>query len=194
MTRRLAAEDGFSLIELMVAITILVIGVFGTVTAFSHSRTATLSGERLTTLAHVAQSEAERIVSLSYDNVGITSASIPSDSATNDKWDPLDKIVNGTPNKYPWDWTSAATITATAEPFVTCTTSCVTFSSTWQDNSNASNRRFSGNMYRFITWVDDSCCAGTQDYKRVSVVVTEGTTSPYKHAPYVYSTLMRDPR
>jgi prepilin-type N-terminal cleavage/methylation domain-containing protein len=194
---RLHAEDGFSLIELLVAMVILVIGIFGAVTTFSHSRTATKAGERIETLAHVAQAEAERIVSLNYDNVGVVSASIPNDSATNDKWDPLDQVVNGTPpgpttNMYPYDWATPGT---TAEPFVACTSaSCVTFSSAWQDNTNSANKRFSGTMYRFITWVDDACCSGTQDYKRVTVVVTDGTTSPYPHAPFVYSTLMRDPR
>ena len=193
---RLHAEDGFSLIELLVAMVILVIGIFGAVTTFSHSRTATKSGERIETLSHVAQAEAERIVSLNYDNVGVLAASVPNDSATNDKWDPLDKVVNGTPpgattNKYDWATPGPAQPT---EPFVVCTASCVTFSSAWQDNANNASKRFSGTMYRFITWVDDACCSGTQDYKRVTVVVTDGTTSPYPHAPFVYSTLMRDPR
>jgi hypothetical protein len=48
--------------------------------------------------------------------------------------------------------------------------------------------RFSGEVFRFVTWVDDPCCTGTQDYKRISVVVTSTG-----HAPFINTTIMRKP-
>ena len=57
----------------------------------------------------------------------------------------------------------------------------------------------SGSIYRFITWVDDPCdtnnptyCAGTADYKRVTVMVTQNNPDgPQK--PLLISELVSDP-
>jgi Tfp pilus assembly protein PilV len=183
---RLASEEGFTLIEVLVAAVLIVLGIFGAVSTFAHSRRATTSSERIVVMVHLAQSEAEKIASTTYANVGLTAASQPSFANTGDNKDPLNYVTDSAPtHSYSYDWANKA---STAEVFSTCTGTCTTFRSNWSDG------RFSGYIYRFITVVNDGCtgCPGS-DYKRISVVVTDGTTSPYPHQPMVYTTLMRDP-
>jgi hypothetical protein len=104
---------------------------------------------------------------------------MPTASGSGDPKDPLN-YVQGT--SYAYDWTSPSTV----EPLVTGGTLAPT--STWQDG------RLGGNVYRFVTWVDDPCpvCTGTQDYKRVTVAVTV-TTGPLRVSPFLATTFVRRP-
>jgi prepilin-type N-terminal cleavage/methylation domain-containing protein len=183
LRRRLEAQDGFTLIEVLVAITILVIGIFGTVATFDHSRKATTSSERIESMAHLAQSESEKLTALAYASIGLTAADVTANatnSGTSDTWDPRTFIQNA-PKKFSPDWQN----TAAKEDFVACTTGCPSFKTAWNDG------RFSGDVYRFITWVNDNCagCSNNQDYKRVMVVVTNPG-----HAPFINSTVVRNPK
>jgi prepilin-type N-terminal cleavage/methylation domain-containing protein len=163
-------EQGFSLIELLVAIVLIAVAITATAATFDRTRQGTKTGEQLEVMSHVAQADTESIISQSYATIGVQSNTIPTAATPAfTPTAPLSYIVNGPPKAYAYNKLN----TSTTEPFVTelNDTTCVcntAFSRTWSDG------RYSGTVYRFITWVDDPCarCAGTQNYKRVTIVVT----------------------
>jgi prepilin-type N-terminal cleavage/methylation domain-containing protein len=186
---RLRGEDGFTLIEVLVAIVVLIIGMFGAVTTFDHSRKATSSGERLETMAHIAQNALETMSATSYDSIGYANGqTLPQNSGSGLSTDPLN-FVKTSNTQYQYDWTDSTKL----ETFVQCTasqTGCLTTSptNTWRTSWNDGRR--SGEIFRFVTWVNDNCtgCANNQDYKRLTVVVTNSG-----HTPLINSTVMRNP-
>jgi prepilin-type N-terminal cleavage/methylation domain-containing protein len=167
---RSPGEDGFGLIEVIVAMVLLVVGVLSAFLAYEASQRADGRGERNAAVAHRAQSEIERVLALPYASVGMES--IPTNSGSGKTNDPLNYVVNS-PAGYKYDWSSS-----TSEPFVSGGT--VSTSSAFTDG------KISGTVYRFVTWVSDACaaCAKSQDYKRVTVVLS----TPGNAAPFVDST------
>ncbi|HWF55432.1 MAG TPA: prepilin-type N-terminal cleavage/methylation domain-containing protein, partial [Solirubrobacteraceae bacterium] len=65
-------EEGFTIIEVLVAALVLVVGVLGVFTAFIASQKLTLLSERHTVLAQRAQLELDRVKSLPYSQVALT--------------------------------------------------------------------------------------------------------------------------
>ncbi len=68
-------EQGFTLIEVLMAALLLVVGILTTLQALDSSRRLTLVAERQTSVAHRAQVELERVKSLPYSQIGLTGAS-----------------------------------------------------------------------------------------------------------------------
>jgi prepilin-type N-terminal cleavage/methylation domain-containing protein len=171
-------EDGFTLIELMVAVLLLTGGLLSGFAIFDSAKKGNHAGERIETAAHLAQSEIEKIAAQSYTTVGTTTA--PAASGSSDPFDPLRYVVSGPPAAYAYDWTQSAV----TEPLVTGGTSTLAASSAWNDG------RMSGTIYRFVTWVADPCpsCTAGQDYKRVTVVVTVNGATGRK--PFITSTVV----
>jgi hypothetical protein len=203
---RVAAADGFSVVELMVAILILVVGIFSTFAVFDTSKRATHVSETQEGEIHVAQQELERLQTLAYTRLGLTGAPGP-DSNPN------------SPNYY---------VTATPS------SSCPTFR--WNQSAGASNTSdqlvvngcaypginpnpFSGGtvpltqtisgytVYDYVTWVNDNLCRpgygclgdavtglGNYDYKRVTVEVTNSQSAAYgPTTPVLVSSIVSDP-
>jgi hypothetical protein len=137
-------------------------------------------------MSHKAQLEQESILSQPYAAIGTSVASIPTGTSTSNPWD-VTNYVHSTANPptYSYDYQN----TATTEPFVTPTTD-TTCTCTLAASSSWNDGRYSGTVYRFITFVADPCpaCANSKDYKRVSVVV-----SVPGHAPFIQSTIKRNP-
>jgi Tfp pilus assembly protein PilE len=173
LRRGISGEEGFGLIEVIVAMVLLVIGVLSAFIAYEASQRADLRGERNAAVAHHAQSEVERIEAMSYGSVGMKT--IPTNSGSGNANDPLNYVVNS-PAGYKYDWSQPAK----SEAFVSGGE--LEPSSAWTDGNR------SGTLYRFVTWVSDECaaCAKTQDYKRVTVVLT----TPGNAAPFVESTVV----
>jgi Tfp pilus assembly protein PilE len=197
-------EDGFTIIEVLVASMILIVGVLTAMQALDASRKLTLVAERQTTIAHRAQLELERVKSLPYTQIGLTGASASWSSTAGDY-----TYVSGAsgscpatpagpaPSYQPDHSTggSAATeslvingcnymLAGTSTPFTTGTIAPVT---AWTDGT------LGGNVYDFVTWTSDptcsqtatsgSICATSNDYKRVTIVVTvNGASHPSRPA------------
>jgi Tfp pilus assembly protein PilE len=171
--RGVSDEEGFGLIEVIVAMVLLVVGVLSAFIAYDTSQRADGRGERTAAVAHHAQSEIERIQALPYTSVGMKT--IPTNSGSGNATDPLNYVVNS-PAGYKYDWSQPST----SEPFVSGGE--LEPSSAWTDGNR------SGTLYRFVTWVSDSCpaCAKSQDYKRVTVVLTTpGTAAPFTDSTIV---------
>jgi type II secretory pathway pseudopilin PulG len=170
---RLPGEEGFGLIELLVAIVLVLIGVLSALTAFEASQRSNGHGERNASVAQRSQSELERILALPYAEVGM--ASTPANSGSGNPDDPLNYVTTG-PAGYEYDWA----VPSKHEPFVTGGT--LATSSAWTDGN------LSGTLYRFVTWVADPCaaCAKAEDYKRVTIVLTTpGTSKPFTNSTII---------
>ncbi len=79
----LPAEDGFSLIEVLIAALVLTVGILGLVGAFDSARKLTLLSERRTAMAHIAQLELERLQSYPYSQLAMSSAPAHSSEKSN---------------------------------------------------------------------------------------------------------------
>lgn len=168
-----SGEDGFGLVEVLVAMVLILVGVLSAYLAFNASQRADLRAERNAAVAHRGQSEIERIQALPYTTVAMEST--PSNSGSGNAKDPLNYVVNS-PAGYEYDWTQPAK----SESFATGGT--LATSSAWTDG------KISGTLYRFVTWVADACptCANSKDYKRVTVVLTTpGNAAPFKDSTVV---------
>jgi Tfp pilus assembly protein PilX len=201
--RRLKAEDGFMLLEVLVAILVLTIGLLGLIGAFDSARKLNLLSERRTSMAHRAQLEIERLQAIPYAELAMQSQPSHSTETTNP-----DYYVNSSPTTctsvgdgcYAWNMES----TGEEEPLVpepvtgkvyaspaarNCST--VVGACEWEDGL------IKGNVYDFVTWHKDPLCTGTvnNNYKRLTVVVTAKVPSGNHQPPAVrVSTLIANPK
>jgi prepilin-type N-terminal cleavage/methylation domain-containing protein len=197
LRRPLAAEAGFTLVEVLVAIVILAVGAIAVVSTFDSSRKLTTDAEIRDVAATLARGEIERLESLSWSNIALAAAPTKNSGATTT--DPTYYIsTTGCPGSaascYQWDSSS----TSSREAFVinASTTDTTANPKTWEEAISTSNGsvRVSGSMYRFITWVNDSlckaaACSGSEDYKRLTVAVTSSRLK----SPVTLSTLWVNP-
>jgi prepilin-type N-terminal cleavage/methylation domain-containing protein len=179
----MAREDGFSLIELLVAITVLAVGMMALVTSFDHSRDLVSVAEKTEVASHRAEQELERILALPFDDV----EHWPAPASSTDPASPA-VYVNGTSYQYdqgptgPWSETLVAVDDGG--------TDIASTASTWTD----SETRLTGQLQSFITWTGDYCTAAdrTRCAKRVTVAVTVGGPRPLRR-PVLISTVMTRP-
>ncbi len=75
--RRLRSDEGFGLIELMIALTILSVGIFALIATYSSGSAALLRAARTATAGAVADTQMELYRSLRYDQIGLDSSTIP---------------------------------------------------------------------------------------------------------------------
>lgn len=186
---RIKRDDGFTLVEILIAMLVLVIGVLAVLAAFNAVRRLGTNSESQTVRAQVAEKDMQQLLSQGYDALGLSSTPTHSSDPIN----PTYYVTNGSPSRFQWDLTN----TSRTEPLCTSSTSCggsiATGPASWSSGGE------SGSIYRFITWVDDPCdtnnptyCAGTADYKRVTVMVTQNNPDgPQK--PLLISELVSDP-
>jgi hypothetical protein len=179
--KAIITEGGFALPELLIAMFITVAGVLATFGAMDAARALTTISEHKQSGTHVAEQELERLQAMSYDKVALTS--MPTTAASD--VDPRSRVTAG--GGY------AAKTGIPAEPLVVDSAggALATGPEPWTDG------RTSGQLFRFVTWVDDpkcgALCPGTHDLKRISVAVTfNGTGVPRK--PIFLTSLVEDPR
>jgi prepilin-type N-terminal cleavage/methylation domain-containing protein len=192
---RLLREDGFTLIEVLVAAVVLTTGILGLIGAFNSARNLTLSSERRTSIAHRAQQEIERLQTVPYAELAMTSTPLHSTETSNP-----DYYVNGT--KYQWDPQVAST-----EELVSATSTPAACESTPQEGCGVvsgartawSDGVLSGYVYDFVTWHGDghcgALCPAEKNYKRVTVVVTVAVpVGKHAVAPARVSAFIPDPK
>jgi len=182
---RRAGGAGFMLIELMVALSVLVVGAMAIAASFGGSRRLIATYERQQSVAQRAQQEIERIQALPYAQIALTGTPPTSSDPAN----PDSNVAAGPPATYSSDGTAAARETLVVDAGAG---QLSPGPRAWSD------RRLSGSLYDFVTWhTDPGCgsgCPASANYKRVTVAVTvtvAGGGGPTR--PVVVSTYVTDP-
>jgi type II secretory pathway pseudopilin PulG len=212
LARRLAArpsEAGISLVEVVVAVTILAVGLFATIESLVRASEASLQAQRHEQALSTAQREIERLRLTPYANLRLTSNPGPQPSGlTTGETNPRNPdyyVVAGTPsNRFLiksnyHDATSPplAGVDPNGEELVTgdSATGTVVHYSTFTSGATE------GNIYRYVTYRDERCgattdtCPGTADSKRLTVAVvldaSPNGTGPDR--PVYLSTVVTEP-
>jgi len=216
---RLLAEDGISMVEVLVAVLILAIGILGLVGAFDSARKLNLLSERRTLSAHRAQLEIERLQAIPFEQLAMISAPSHSAETTNPDYyvNLASPVKCSSTSCFAWN----ASKTGEEEPLAIATksgTECASESAKecgviatsptgrkcteklgaceWTDG-NAS-----GNVYAFVTWHTDQVCekeengkaiCPTSSYKRITVIVTVSVPNGLEPTPVRVSTLIAEP-
>lgn len=181
---RRPGEAGFTLIELMVAMTLIAVVALAAGAGFASSTRFANGSEARQNLVNRAQRQLEYLQSLPYRDLAHTAALTGSATAGS----PLSD-VNATNGTYRWDRSSGGA--ATAEPLVVDAQGALTSASeSWSDGSS------SGTIYTFVTWVTDSRCGGgcptSRNYKRITVAATLDSGGP-PVAPVYIASIVSDP-
>jgi prepilin-type N-terminal cleavage/methylation domain-containing protein len=155
---RLEAQEGFSLIELVVAMALMAVALVAIVGSFDSSRKLIGKAERIETATHIGQQELERMMGKDYATVA--TSTLPANAS--DEFDPR-YYVKADGTGYQWDHS----ISTRVENFVAAS-GTLPPSSAWYDGAT----RLSGDVWRFITWVDDPNITGAQNAKRITVAVS----------------------
>lgn len=184
----LRAEEGFTLVELLMAIVLISLAVLALMGTFDQSRRTTNAAEAQDVAVQAAERELERVRSLGYSAIALRSAPVTSLDPNN----PNFEVTNTTPAAYRWDQSAGATGT---EPLVVNASGGVdNLAGTW-----GSATGLGGRLYDFVTQVDDPCtaCSSSQDqaitadYKRITVAASVNPPSELKK-PILISTIVSD--
>ncbi|MDX6646314.1 MAG: hypothetical protein QOK40_2041 [Miltoncostaeaceae bacterium] len=176
-------QRGFTLIELMVAVVLLLIGVLAIATSIGGSRKLISTSERQQVMIHRGQLEIERIQAMSYSQVALLGTPVHSTAPLS----PYFAVSAGPSPTLALDRTGAASEQLVIDPTGGALPPAAT---TWSDG------RLSGTVADFVTWSADagcgSGCPAASDFKRVTVAVTvNGTGGP--KTPIMLSTYVTDP-
>jgi type II secretory pathway pseudopilin PulG len=79
---RIRAEQGFGMIELLAAMTVMLIGIFAVFTVFQAGMVQIRRASKVTTAAAIADSEIEKYRAIRYDSIGLASADLATADAT----------------------------------------------------------------------------------------------------------------
>jgi type II secretory pathway pseudopilin PulG len=175
-------EEGFTLVELLIAIVVLVVGIFAVIMAFDATRRLASNNEAQTVRAQVAEKDLQQIISQGYDAIGLSSTPTHSTDPNNPTY-----YVNG--STFQWDLTNSSRTETLCTAATSCTGSVAPGPTAWTSGDA------SGQIYRFVTWVNDTCtgaCSSTTDFKRITVMVTQ-TNQDGPQKPLLVSTLVSDP-
>jgi prepilin-type N-terminal cleavage/methylation domain-containing protein len=179
--RSLAAEDGFTLFELLAAITLLAVGLIALVGTFDGSRDLVSVAEKTEVASHRAERELERVLALSYASVAHPSTP----GSSTDQTSPA-AFVSGTSYQYDQGTTGPRSETLAVVPGSTVDTA----PANWVD----SETRLRGKIQSFVTWTGDYCTTANRALcaKRVTVAVTVDGNRPLRR-PVLISTIMTNP-
>jgi prepilin-type N-terminal cleavage/methylation domain-containing protein len=203
----LPAEDGFTLIEVLVAVLLLTVGLLGLIGAFDSARKLDLLSERRTSMAHRAQLEIERLQAIPYGELAMASAPTHSTETTNP-----DFYVTGGGTEYQYGAASTeaeklvsagatGSTGATGATGSTGVTGAIEPSPSGRNCSQTvgacewADGPVSGNVYDFVTWhADPTCLKTVENYKRLTVAVTVKVPSGnHQPAAVRVSTLIANP-
>ncbi len=148
-------EGGFTLLELVVALSLLaMVGVGFTLTVGSGFRSIAVARQRQTA-ADILSARIEHLRNLPYAEVALSSQPVHAESAT----DPDSSVSNDGTG---YDVTGNGDV----EPLIVDTSAGSVLH--FEDPVRVSTTVM--RIYQYVTWVDDPNVAGTQNYRRVTVV------------------------
>lgn len=182
--RRLSGTDGFTVVELLMAITLLGAAALAAGAVLASGTKYANGSEGRQNLAHRAQQEVERLASLPYEELGHPAAPA---TGSADAVDPR-HWYSTSAGTYRWDRNAGGA--STAEAVVVAADGTVPVETTWSDG------RSGGRIFAFVTWVRDTRCGSgcpeANNYKRLTVAATLDTGGP-PIAPVYVSSIVADP-
>jgi len=180
----LADEDGFVLIEAVIAAFILILAAVAIFDAYDASSRATFRAQATQVELSQAQKEMETIRTLPYTQIALTSEPVYSSDSTS----PLNRVNSsgefnlnrsGTSNYAAMVWNGSPKDDGTQVDNGTINPGPETFTS----------GDISGTIWRFVVWQSDSGCplqsCSGQDLKRVIIVVQPDATAAGGTRPYI---------
>lgn len=197
------------IIEVMVAILLLTVGIVATFQTFDSSSHLTLTTQRQQAAMTAAEQAIEQIRAMPYANVAM---STPLPTHTTDGNASTDTSGNPSNPNY---WVSGSNlkivtnfnqessstlggVSSTGEPMVSVSGGAVSPGPT-----TVSTNGYSASVYRYVTYVNDSCvyllvdlCPGTQDAKRITiaVVLQAGQATAGVEKPVWLTTVVANPQ
>jgi prepilin-type N-terminal cleavage/methylation domain-containing protein len=202
-TTKRTGEQGFSLIEVMVAVLVVAVALIGTMQAFISSDHGNLATQETQAVSTAAEQALEQLRAMSYNSLALSSFPIqtgsgnPTGDTSGDPDDP-DYWVSGTnlviPNNFAQVTSGVlTTVASVGEALIgggTISPGPVTVSS---DGFNVT-------IYRYVTWVVDSCllgsinlCPGTEDAKRITVAAVLSGTGTSVAKPFWLTAIIANP-
>jgi prepilin-type N-terminal cleavage/methylation domain-containing protein len=180
-------EQGFTIIELLVAVLIVLIGIIATLGVFSASKRTTLVAQRHEIAVHVAQKEMEAMRTLKYSELGLNVTSSAGPQYSSDPKSPNNRI-RASDGYFMVDPSGSSS--TCCEEMVTRSNSDATGGVVDPGGTQSSpgepfsvgsgSSAVSGKIYRYVTWRDENCavgiCNGTHNTKRLIVAVTLNPT------------------
>jgi prepilin-type N-terminal cleavage/methylation domain-containing protein len=186
---RVRSEQGFTLIEVIVAMALMSVGIAATLGVFGAASRTNLVAQKTGVATQKAQAEIDRLSKMTYTKLGLTSTPAASTNPLNPS-----SRVSGTTFTVRTGLTEAfvlssdsgqsgAAVDPTPEPFTVGT----------------GPSAISGTVYRYITWRDETCtgsaCDGSQNSKRITVAVTINASGTIPaRAPVWISQVIPDPK
>jgi prepilin-type N-terminal cleavage/methylation domain-containing protein len=180
-------EHGFTLIEVLIAVTVLSIGVGATMRVFGAAGRTTLSAQAQHVAVQHGQAELERLGTLAYGELALTGNPMQSS-------DPLHP-------GYKVSGTSFAVRAGLSEPLVLVAGAGATPKVEPGPQTFAvgtAGGTITGKLYRYVTWRDETCplslCEGGENTKRLTVaVVVDAAYRSSTRPPVWVSTIVVDP-
>lgn len=169
----LAREDGFGIVETLVAAVILVLAVLATFTAYDAGTRATFRAQQSQVRLGRAQQEMEKIRALPYDQIAMTF--LPGFSS--DPSDPRNRVQNGTFNL---QRNGANYATMVVNGGTRIGGGPVSGGVIDPGPEHFQSGDVGGDIYRFVVWQKNNGCdpqtCTSQDLKRVIILVKPETT------------------
>jgi type II secretory pathway pseudopilin PulG len=178
----LAREDGFGIVEALVAAIILVLAVLATFTAYDASTRSTFRAQQSQVRLGQAQQEMEKIRALPYDEIAMTGN--PGDSS--DPSDPRNRVQNRYFN-LDRSGSNPAEMVVNDGPLIGGGKISGGVIDPGPEHFQSGD--VGGDIYRFVVWqrnigCDTQTCT-SQDFKRVIIVVKPDTTAAGGSRDYI---------
>ena len=185
-TRSSLGERGLSLIELLIAVFLITFGIAATIGVFGASGRTALGAQRSDVATQQAQAEIEKLSTLGYGQLALTSAPPTSSDPSNPgSWVTGSSFAVASGLSEQLVLTPGAGQTAMVDP------------GPQSFSAGTGGAVVKGKIYRFVSWHDEQCpnslCDGVQNTKRVTVAVTlDPSPTQAARAPLRISSLIAD--
>jgi Tfp pilus assembly protein PilV len=165
LMRRSAGERGLTVIEVVIAMTIFVIGAGAILAVINASARNGLRAEQQQVAVNIAQRELEAMRNLPYSQLALTST--PSTAASS--LDPRSRVSGS-------NFNLSKTGTANNATMIVNGVSGVSGGTINPGPTSFTSGDVTGKIYRFVVWQDDPNISGTQNFKRLVVAVSIDST------------------
>jgi prepilin-type N-terminal cleavage/methylation domain-containing protein len=184
-------QNGFGMIEVLAAILLVAIGIVGTLQAFISSDHANLATQRAQAVSTAAEQALEQMRATTYNSLALSALPVGSGTGNpsgDNSGDPLnpDYWVSGGDLKIPNNF--AQTASGLLQTVATVGESLISGGTINPGPSTVTSDGFTVTIYRYVTWLQDSClfgalnlCPGIDDAKRLTVaaVLSGGNLKPF---------------